>query len=233
VAQSLLPELWESGCLGGRRFEALVSRLPLRLLHSRLDQALAAQPERKTLGEFRAPAQVVEAEWEALRAAERIVTPHAEVAACFPGRSRLLPWDPASPRSCRRGSGVVFPGPTAARKGAYELRDVARELDLEVILLGSELEGVDFWSGVRTRRPEVGGECWMDGACVLAQPALVEEQPRRLLVALAAGLPVITTPAGGLGERPGVTLVPYGDSAALKAAIQAALRSAVPDRCDG
>ena len=40
-----------------------------------------------------------------------------------------------------------FVGPTIARKGAYEVRDAARALDLEVVLLGSELEGAEFWSG--------------------------------------------------------------------------------------
>jgi hypothetical protein len=42
-------------------------------------------------------------------------------------------------------------------------------------------------------------------------PAFVENRPRRLLEMLASGVPVIATPACGLGPREGLTLVPTGD----------------------
>jgi len=51
------------------------------------------------------------------------------------------------------------------------------------------------------------------------QPALVEERPRALLAAVAAGVSVIATPACGLAARDGVTLVPPGDPAALMEAL--------------
>jgi glycosyltransferase involved in cell wall biosynthesis len=50
-------------------------------------------------------------------------------------------------------------------------------------------------------------------------PAWVEHQPRRLLRALAAGVPVIATPACGLPAQPGLTLVPCGEVVALRNAI--------------
>jgi hypothetical protein len=100
---------------------------------------------------------------------------------------------------------IAFSGPTVARKGAYELRKAAKALDLEIVLLGSELEGPDFWSGIRTRKPDPANP--FDGVCAVVQPALLEESPRRLLSAIAKGIPVIATPACGLPRQDGVTMV--------------------------
>jgi glycosyltransferase involved in cell wall biosynthesis len=114
---------------------------------------------------------------------------------------------------------VVFPGPTIARKGAYELREAARELDLEVMPLGRALEGADFWQGLRLAARAEGSTAWLDQAAAIVQPAFVEDQPRPLLRALATGVPVVATPACGIAPRPGLTLVPAGDAAALARAL--------------
>jgi len=227
IAQSLLPFLWRHGHLGGRSFEVLMTRLPLRTLQERLDAGLKAHPERHTLGEFRAPDWLVEAEEEALSEAGHVITPHTAIAALFPARSLLLDWDipprrPSGP-PVPRGKTIAFPGPTAARKGAYELRCVARELDLEIVLLGSDLEGDNFWQGVRTRHME--GD-WLHEIAAVVQPALVEEKPRPLLAALAAGIPVIATPACGLGQHSAVMTIPEGNEAALQAALESILLAA-------
>lgn len=208
VAQSFLPHLWRDGHLGGRGFTVLMTRPPMHLLHARLDAAFAAHPDRATLGDHRAPAELAEWEAAALARAEAIVTPHAELAALFPGRAIKLDWRlPAPPVPARapthtpaQGRRIAFPGPTLARKGAYDLREAARALDLEVLLLGAELEGPGFWDGVRTVRPPAGAgpHGWLDGLAAVVQPALVEEQPRRLLAAQAAGVPVAATAACGL-----------------------------------
>ncbi|HVF10645.1 MAG TPA: VanW family protein [Abditibacteriaceae bacterium] len=225
VAQSLLPFLWRDGTLGGRGYEVLMTRLPLQTLHERLDVALAMHPERATLGEFRAPRWMVEAEAEALAAAQRIITPHLEIAALFPAQAHLLGWQCAArgslDRSTPRGRTIAFPGPTAARKGAYEVRAVARVLELEIVLLGSELEGADFWQGVRTRR---GGAHWLSEVAAVVQPALIEEKPRVLLAALAAGVPVVATASCGLAAHPALTLVPHGDEMALQEAVARCLQ---------
>jgi glycosyltransferase involved in cell wall biosynthesis len=107
-------------------------------------------------------------------------------------------------------------GPTIARKGAYEVREAARALDLEVVLPGSELEGPDFWRGVRTRSASASN--WLDGVAAVVQPALLEDAPRKLLFALANGVPVIATRAGGLPEQDGLTLVD-GDGPSLVEAL--------------
>lgn len=221
VAQSLLPYLWRTGYLGGREVEVLMTRLPMGKLQARLDAAFAAHPERTTLGDFRAPAALVEAEAEALEYAARIVTPHRDIARLFPDKAEVLDWAvPARragvPTASHR---IAFPGPTIARKGAYELREAARALGLEIVLLGNELEGPDFWRGVAVHKPGAGAD-WLAGVVAVVQPALVEERPRALLAALAAGVPVIATPGCGLAAQEGVTLVPAGDAAALIEALR-------------
>jgi len=220
VAQSLLPHLWRSGHLGGRLYSVLMTRLPMVLLQARLDAAFAAHPDRPTLADFRAPAALAADEAEALAGAERILTPHAELAHLFADRAEPLAWSlpTPAPRPSVRSRRVAFPGPTVARKGAHAVRQAALALGLEVVTLGSELEGAGFWDGVRAAPPQ--GD-WLDGVAAVVQPAIVEEQPRRLLAALAAGTPVIASPACGLPAGPGVTLVPPDDPQALIAALSA------------
>jgi len=129
VTQSLLPFLWREHHLGGREFDVLMTRLPLRILHARLDAAVDAHPDRPTLAEFRAPDWMVDAEHEALEAADQIVTPHSQIGGLFGSKSRLLPWECNDARNPGiRGGAIAFPGPTAARKGAYEVREAARTL---------------------------------------------------------------------------------------------------------
>ena len=225
AAQSLLPHLWRTGDLGGRRFHVLMTRPPMHVLHARLDHAHAAYPDRASLRDFRADPDLVLAEAEALAEAETVVTPHPAVAVLFPGRAVRLDWCvpaalPRPPgRAVRR---VAFPGPVLARKGAYEVREAARVLDLEVVLLGNGFEGEGFWHGVRTCRPGPGAGAWLDGVAAVVQPALAEEQPRRLLAACAAGVPVVATAACGVGGA-GVTVVPPLDAAALIAALRVVL----------
>ena len=117
---------------------------------------------------------------------------------------------------------IAFPGPTIARKGAFEVREVARALDLDVMLLGSDLEGADFWRGVRVHR-RAAADRRFDRVAAVVQPAQFEERPRHLLAALAAGIPVIATAGCGLAPRAGLTIVPYGDPTALAVAVRETL----------
>jgi hypothetical protein len=215
VAQSYLPFLWRAGVLGGRDVSVLMTRLPMAVLQERLDAANRTHPN-ATLGDFRAAAWLVAAEAEALADAVRIVTPHAEIAALFGQRAVRLPWrtTPRRERSVTPIRRIGFPGPTVARKGAHAVRQAALALDLEVMPLGSELEGEGFWDGVRLAAP--GDWTKVD---VIVQPALVEDQPRRLLAAIATGIPVIATPACGLDPQPGLKLIPPCDPEALITAL--------------
>jgi hypothetical protein len=226
VAQSLLPALWRRGALGGRRFEVLLTRLPLAELHARLDRAAADLKDSPTLADFRAEPWRVAAERAALAAADRVITPHAGLAALFPDRCLRLGWDlprfaPGEPAVARRRPLIAFPASTVGRKGAWELRQALRELDVAVTLwvAGRALEGPGFWRGLDVSE----GTACPGRPDVVVLPAHVEHQPRALLAALARGVPVIASSACGLGERPGVTTVPPGDVAALRAALAAAL----------
>jgi hypothetical protein len=213
VAQSLLPYLWQRGDLGGRTFSVLMTRLPLRALHQQLD-ALAAQfPERRTFQEFRASAWMLEAEAEALEQASQIITPHCQLASLFSLKSKLLPWRFPRVNSGQRGSHIVFPGPALARKGAFEVRDAVQNLDRPLGVLNGTVESEDFWNGIQLVSMS---DDWLSHAAVVIQPAFIENNPRLLLQALAAGIPVIATPECGLGAHPLLTLVPAGDAKALR-----------------
>jgi glycosyltransferase involved in cell wall biosynthesis len=198
----------------------------MHLLQDRLDVAARSHPGRPTLSDFRANDAIVDAEREAFAAAERIVTPHAELAALFRSRAVHLEWSKPAVAVARNPipDRVAFPGPTVARKGAFEVREAARALGLEVLLLGSELEGSDFWSGVRTvrRAPDDQPYAWLASSVAVVQPALFEERPRHLLAALAAGVPAIATAGCGLAPQPGLTVIRAGDPGAVTAALRIA-----------
>ncbi|MBZ5525680.1 MAG: VanW family protein [Acidobacteriia bacterium] len=219
VAQSLLPFVSRNGDLGGRGYSVLMTRLPLQTLHSRLDELAARFPDRPSLAEFRAPAWMVEAETEALERAESIITPHALLAGLYPQKTRLLEWKlpeatPSAPGDC-----IVFPGPALARKGAFELRKALSGSTRPLMVVNNETREYEkFWQGTSLARRDHSD--WLQRAAVVVQPAFVEDSPRLLLRALAAGIPVIATPECGIADHPGLTLISAGDVGALKRALQ-------------
>jgi glycosyltransferase involved in cell wall biosynthesis len=209
--------LWQSGSLGGRSYDVLMTRLPMSVLQQRLDQVHSNYPQSSTLADFRSPANLINAEEQALQEARSIITPHVEIAALFPQKAILLDWHlPIVNPPPRSGKRILFPASTLGRKGAYELRAAAQELNLEITVLGREFEGIDFWQGVTVHSAL---DAALDEVGLVILPAHIEHQPRVLLRAIAAGIPVIASAACGLGNLPGVTTVPTGDIAALKAAI--------------
>ncbi len=221
VSQTLLPFLWQRGVLGGRSFEVLMTRLPLAHIQSQLDSAAAAWPEARMLTDFRADPELIEAETEALAAADCWITPHQHVASLAPKRVTLLDWKLPAATSQGKGRRVIFPASTLARKGAWELRKAARDTLIPITLGGPILEGRDFWSGCNTIPSDRGD--WLRDAALVVLPSWVENQPRRLLKAIAAGIPVIATEACGIAGLHGVTTIPNGDSGALGQAIDSAL----------
>ncbi len=220
VGQNLLPHLWRAGALGGRTFDVLMTRLPMATLQTTLDLAAARWPESRTLADFRAPASLVADETAALAAARHWITPHSAIAELAGARAEKLVW--TMPTGAARGAGgrdLLFPASTLARKGAGEVAAAARELGLHVQLGGPLLEGDVCWRGVETTPARAN---WA-GAGVVVLPAWVEHQPRRLLLALAAGVPVVAGEACGLGGVPGVVEVAAGDVPALTEALRQSL----------
>jgi hypothetical protein len=219
IALPLLPYLWRDGHLGGRRFTVLLTRHPLPFLHSLLDEAAARNPEQALLRDFRAPESLVRWESEALANAEAVVTSHSDLLVHFGARAVFVPWaEPQAPPTWTPGLAIAFAGPTAARKGAYAVREAARRRGCSVVLRGAQREGADFWDGVQHRQATDLSD-WLSGVCAVVQPAVVEETPRALLAALAAGVPVIASAACGLGKHPLLCTVPPNDSDALAEAL--------------
>ncbi|PYT00688.1 MAG: vanw family protein [Acidobacteria bacterium] len=221
VQQSLLPFLWKRGHLGGRTFDVLMSGLPMHEIQKRLDVAFELNPESKTLGDFRADKDLIDAERDALREARTIVTSHTEIASLFPNRSKLLDWNlPAVKESRSKPANekpvIVFPASTVGRKGCYELREALAGIDTKIVILGPIIEGKNFWDGFEIER---GREDWLQIADLVVLPAFIEHRPRRLLLAAANGIPVIASPECGVTGLSGVNTVDAGDAAGLRRAI--------------
>ena len=228
VAQNLLPHLWETGILGGRSFDVLMTRLPMPALQSVLDDAAERHPESDTLGDFRVDDSLAEAESRALARATRIITPHTEIAALFPNRAVLVPWavpdrDQTSASRNDLAPTLFFPASALGRCGIYLLRDALGEIgwDDEVWIGGMASDGGSpLGEKIRSR---IVGPADHARAGLIVLPAYVAHQPRRLLEGLARGIPVIATTACGLPEQEGLTLIPPGDSTALATAIRTRL----------
>jgi hypothetical protein len=224
VAQDLLAPLELLGALGGRRVTVLMQRLPLFELQARLDEAHARHPESPTLADFRADPRLLEAEARALDDAVEIVTPHPEVAECYPGKTTRLDW--VLPRSARvigstRERGPLrlwLPASTVGRKGVHELREALLGRRAELWISGHELEGASFWAGVRGLELRRGSPA-LGSIDAVVLPAWIENQPRVLLRAIAAGIPVIASRACGVEGLPGVRTIAAGDVDGLRAAL--------------
>jgi hypothetical protein len=213
VSQNLLPFLWREGHLGGRTFDVLMTRLPMSALQENLDIAHKRHPQSSTLNDFRADELLVQAENEALQNATRIITPHSEIGSLFPEKTVLLDWHlPEVATVHKPGSKILFPASTLGRKGAYELREVAKELSLELLVSGKELEGENFWQDVKVNHLQANS---FDEVGLVVLPAFVENQPRLLLRALACKIPVIISSACGLQHMDGVITIDAGDPEAL------------------
>jgi hypothetical protein len=213
VTQSLLPYLWRDGYLGGRTFDVLMTQVPLRLLQSRLDQAFVEHPESPTLADFRVDESLMCLEEEAIHSAVKVITPHTEIAALFPDKVQQLDWNVMNNSPRRSGKTIrprlLFPASTLGRKGVYELREAIRELDVELVLGGPILEDKNFWQGIRTI--PIASLVQPNNISAVVLPSLVENQPRRLLAAISAGVPVIASEACGISKLPGVVTTPNGN----------------------
>lgn len=227
VSQGVLPFLWENGDLGGRVYDVFMTAPPMSVIHQRLDLALSRHPESKTLGDFRAPEHLVELERKALIGARRIFTTNPDIAGFFPEKaillSRNLPKSKKTPPKRISREKIAFPASTLGRKGAFDLREALRGMNVTVVLAGNELEGPDFWDGFTVERRRFS-ENWLNDVSVVVLPAYIENDPRRLLEAVSAGIPVITSTACGLQGIEGVIQVEIGDVEGLRVAIRGVLK---------
>jgi hypothetical protein len=213
VSQNLLPFIYETGGLGGRTFDVLMTRLPIEKLHERLDFAYSKHPESSTLNDFRASGQLADLEQKALTKAKKIITPHSEIAALFKNKSEKLNWQiPITDHGDKKGDKILFPAAPLGRKGAYEIKRLAQELNLDLIVVEKKTENDNFWKGVRVEK--FNGN--FDEIGLVVYPTYVEHQPRQILKAISKGIPVITTIACGLESSDKVKVVEMGNFAQLK-----------------
>jgi VanW like protein len=224
VTQSLLPHLWQGGYLRGRSFEVLMTALPMQKLQARLDLAAGQHPQSLTLNNFRVSPEIAVWEMAALQQAQRIVTPHAELATLWPNKTELLNWvmpitGLRSTTSATPKPIVVLPSSSLGRKGIYELQAALTGLDIHLIVAGGELEEPGFWQGCEMEYLPSYFQA-LQRATVVVSPAWVEHQPRRVLQSIAQGIPTIVSTACGLHDIPGVIQVSIGDVAALRKAIE-------------
>jgi hypothetical protein len=93
-------------------------------------------------------------------------------------------------------------------------------MDVILMPLGKSIEEGNFWKSIHTT---AYSSDWIYKVKLVVLPAYVESSPRMLLKAIAAGIPVITTPECGLMGYRGVKEVPAGDAEHLRREISGAL----------
>ena len=223
VSQDLLPFLWRLGVLDGKTYDVLLTRPPLKELNKRLDKAAEAAPAAISLHEFRAAWPIAEAEELALARANRVVTPHADYASLFEN-VRRLEWEQPQvepPPEVPVPQYLLLPASLEAVEGAYSVIEASRSMELPLLVIGSDREGLAGNSDTIQfiTEDEVP---WHEIAAVV-HPALFESTPRLHLKAKSLGLPVVVTEGCGLEEGDGVMVVGYGDSEGLIRSLERAL----------
>lgn len=213
ISQNLLPFIYETGVLGGRTFDVLMNRLPIEKLHERLNFAHSQHPESPTLNDFRATSQLIKLENKALTKARKIVTPHSEIAEIFKNKVEKLSWQiPTTTNGQTQGNKILFPASAVGRKGAYEIKRLAQELNFDLTITGRTIESNNFWGNLKVEKfngnfEEIG---------LVVYPTYVEHQPRQILKAISKGILVITTTACGLDSSNTVKIVELGNFEQLK-----------------
>jgi hypothetical protein len=217
ISQTLLPFLHQDFDTAGRSYDVFMTRLPLFMLQQKLNEAFLLHPRSKTLNDFRAPFDIVQAERDALANARKIITTHPGIAALYPGKAILLEWKKPLPFvNTSTANEILFPASALARKGAYELREAAKTLGLTLHISGTTTEFEGFWGVVKTK--QFDGDWNKIGLVVL--PAFIEHQPRTLLKAISRGIPVIASSACGLEGMNGVKTIEVGNTVQLANAIK-------------
>ena len=216
ISQNLLPFIYKTGVLGGRTFDVLMTRLPFEKLHERLDLAQRNHPQSTTLTDFRVSQELINLENTSLTKARKIITPHNEIAEIFINKVQKLNWHiPEIQPTLKNGKKILFPASAVGRKGAYEMKQLAQELNLELSVFGRTIEHPNFWENVKIEKfngnfNEIG---------LIVYPTYIEHQPRLIIKGISKGIPVITTTATGLNSSELVKTLPIGDLEQFKIAI--------------
>lgn len=196
ISQNFLPTLQKFGFLGGRTYDVLMGQYPLELIHKKLDNA-ARRLQSPTISDFRAPQNLIDLENQALENANTIITPHHGIASHFAHKALVLDWRMPTARPHKKGNRVAFLGPTIARQGIHTAREIANTLNTALIVFGQDIEDPNFWKGANIEKRFMN-ENWLDDIGALIHPAIMTNQPRKLLEAQASGVKIYATPECGL-----------------------------------
>lgn len=197
VSQTLLPFLHEFGALGGRSYDVLASRQSADEIQKQLDRAFDLHPDAKSLNDFRCDQRIRTNEMHALEAASSIVSPHGFIQKTYKNATNLA-WAPVktSSKQRSRATKILFPGSAMARKGAWNMRKLAIDLDLDLVVLKGKEESPEFWKDVKYS--------YFDGDLteiqLIVYPTFVESQARFLLQAIEVGIPILCSEYCGLPE---------------------------------
>jgi hypothetical protein len=114
------------------------------------------------------------------------------------------------------GIKVLFPASAVGRKGAYEIRRLAKELNLNLTISGRTVENDNFWDDLKTEK--FNGA--FDQIGLIVYPTFIEHQPRQILKAISKGVTVVTTTACGLDGSDLVEIVEINNFEQLKNAVE-------------
>ena len=213
VSQAFLPFLYDRSIFGGRTFDVLLTRFPIKELQERLNVTYKMYPQSKTLHNFRANKQVVELEEDALQHASTLITPHADIAKLFDDNIVKLPWIlPSASTITTKGDKILFPSSLLARKGAYEIKKIVNDLGISIEVFGSATEDSTFDNSFK-HNTFLGD---YENVKLVVFPAYIEHEPRFLLKLIAMGIPIITTKATGVDASEFVTVIDSGDYDTLR-----------------
>ena len=224
VPQQLLVWLYLDGELAGRQYDVLMSAMPMPEIERQLDDAMERYGFKiengyyratndlnpcgvagVTLGDFRADKSFIEAEKEALSGASSFISPHAKILEWAAEKGVTLDWilppPIASISTNTTHFKILLAGVNLGRKGIFDLRAALRKVDFdyEILLIPSAIESEEFWHGINVRYVKsINDGVSQCDAVVL--PAVVEHNPRGILLAISSQKITIASSVCGLPE---------------------------------
>ncbi|MCC8155379.1 MAG: glycosyltransferase family 4 protein [Tannerellaceae bacterium] len=215
VSQNLLPFLHQEFITAGRTYDVLMNQTPIRQLQNELDIAYKKYSKSPTLNDFRAADSLILLEEKGLEKARKIITPHTHIASLYKNVIKL-DWIIERKSPVGKGFNIVFPGSMLARKGGYEIKRLAKELNLTITITGKATEKAGFLNDITFQWAEKN---YLETTRLIIYPVYIESHPKQLIKAIEAGIPIITTEACGLSECENVTIVPTGNYEQLRNAV--------------
>ena len=96
--------------------------------------------------------------------------------------------------------------------GAYKIKRLAKELQLNLTISGRTIENENFWEDLKIEK--FNGD--LDQIGLIVYPTFIEHQPRQILKAISKGIPIITTTACGLDHSDQVEVIEISNFEQLK-----------------